>query len=66
MSNNKGVESLQKDVIRLRKKCIEFQRGLENKKEALRQFSALIKKLLSENRITKEEIGEFLKKKKKL
>ncbi len=65
-SNLNIQSSYQKDINRLRKKCITLNHINSLRKHQITQFNMLVKKLLDENRITKEEVGVFIKSKKEI
>ncbi len=60
---NKAISSLQKDINRLRKVCDKFNKSNTLRKYQTTQFNLLIKKLLKEGRISKDEVREFIKSK---
>lgn len=61
MENNNTIKSgLQKDINRIKKRCDEYQIANTLRKYQISQFNLLIKKLLNEGRITKEEIAEYI------
>lgn len=63
MSENKINSSLQKIINRLRSNCITLGESNRLRKKQIHQFHLLLDKLLQENRITKEEISQFIHKK---
>ena len=65
MNYEKGYFSLQKDVQRLKYTCTKIFECNKLRKGLITQFDMFIKKLLDENRITKEEISQFMDKKPK-
>ena len=60
---SKTKSKLTKEINRASSFCKSFQKSNEDKKEAIRKYDSFIKKLLSENRITKEELAKFITKK---
>jgi len=67
MENEAKISSsLQKDINRLRKTCTELSESNRLRKLQIKQFDLFIKKLLSEDRITTEEISMFMDKKKNI
>ena len=54
--------SYQKDINRIRKKCNKLYISNALRKYQISQFDIFIKKLIKENRITKEEISQFMEK----
>ena len=61
---DKAVSSLQKQLNRIRKKCLMYQEANDLKKLQIQQFNKLLIKLYSEDRITVAEIREFTVRKK--
>lgn len=61
---DKAVSSLQKQLNRIRKKCLMYQEANDLKKLQIQQFHKLLVKLYSEDRITVGEIREFTVRKK--
>ena len=62
-NNSKGMSSLQKDINRLKKRCKDLNDSNILKKHQIRQFDTFIKILLKNERITKDEISQFMEKK---
>ncbi len=56
----KTNSSLQKDINRMRKYCNLLTESNKLRKFQTSQFNNLIKKLLKEGRVTKEEVKEFI------
>ena len=55
--------SLQKQINRLRKYCVNLTDSNTLRKRHIQQFDSFIKKLLKEKRITKDELSSFMVKK---
>lgn len=62
-NTDKIKQNLQKDINRLRKTCTKLGESNKLRKYQIKQFNIFIKKLLEENRITKDEISQFMDKK---
>jgi 3-oxoacyl-[acyl-carrier-protein] synthase III len=62
-NSDKIRQSLQKDINRIRKTCTQLGESNKLRKHEIKQFNMFIKKLLKENRITKDEISQFMDKK---
>ena len=60
---DKIMSTLQKDINRLKGTCARLDKSNTLRKHQITQFNLLVKKLLSEGRITKDEISEFIEKK---
>jgi hypothetical protein len=60
----KMSSSYTKDIFRLRKNCIMFQKSTEKRKKYIIDLNDFIKKLLKEKRISKKELKLFFKKNK--
>ena len=60
---NKTISTFQKKINRLRNTCTSLMISNKNRKHQISQYNLFIKKLLSEKRITKEEISEYMNKK---
>lgn len=60
---NKIKSSLQKDINRLRETCTVLNESNKLRKYQISRFNCLVKKLLNENRLTVEELREFMDKK---
>jgi len=54
--------SYQRDINRIRNKCNKLYISNALRKYQISQFDIFIKKLIKENRITKEEISQFMEK----
>ena len=61
---SKISSTLSKDINRLREKCNNYRNMNDDRKYLITQYDKFIKKLIKEDRITKEEIGIFIKKRK--
>jgi len=57
--------SLDKDIHRLRKTCTKLFESNKLRKLQITQFNLFIKKLLLENRITVEELSQYILKREK-
>ena len=62
----KTNSTFQKDITRLRKTCIKLNISNTLRKHQITQFNLFIKKLLKENRITKEEVSQYMEKRKNI
>lgn len=62
-NSDKINSSLSKIINRLRHNCIILDKSNRLRKYQIQQFNLFITKLLQENRITKEEISQFIHKK---
>jgi hypothetical protein len=60
---DKTNSSFQKDVNRLKKKCHEYQRTIAMNKNFKAQALSFIDVMLKANRITKEDLKPYFKKK---
>ena len=63
MSNAKSDSSYTKQINRLRKHCAEISEANIFRKYQIHQFNLLVKKLLSEGRISVDEIKGYFEKK---
>jgi hypothetical protein len=59
----KTHSELQRKINALREKCTTYTNACTLRKRQITQFNLLIKKLLTEGRITKQEVHEFIIKK---
>jgi hypothetical protein len=63
----KGIDktnsSYQKDVNRLRKRCHEFQESIQMKEQYQWQAFAFIRDMLSQGKITKDDLRPYFKRK---
>lgn len=57
--------AFQKKLERVRKRCNEYHKALEDRKEYVRQTYQFIRMLLEQKKVTKEELSTFYKGKKK-
>ncbi len=60
LENSKTMSSLHKDINRLRNVCTKINECNKLRKYQITQFNLFIKKLLLEERITKDEISKFM------
>ena len=58
------VSVLSKDIVRLKKICTTLGASNTRRKYQITQFHTLIRKLLSEGRLTIDEVAVFITKKK--
>ncbi|MCK9574796.1 MAG: hypothetical protein WC979_02925 [Candidatus Pacearchaeota archaeon] len=63
-SESKTRSAYQKDINRLRKTCVKLNLSNELRKYQIHCFDSFIKQLLSEKRITKKEISDYMIKRK--
>ena len=63
-TSGKIASSLQGDINRLRRVCKNLSKSNLDRKRQITKFDTLIKKLLGEGRITKEELSQFMSKRK--
>lgn len=61
----KTRSSLQKQINRLECFCNRYRRANDARKIQIQQFNNLIRFLISENRITKDEVSQFIHRKEK-
>ena len=54
---------MQKQMNRIKDKCLMYQESNDLKKLQIKQFHNLLNKLIDEKRITLDEIGEYIVKK---
>ncbi len=64
--DKKNISQLQRDLNRVKETCNKFRKSNDDRKKQITDLSKFLDKLLKEERITKEEIGEFLKKRRNL
>ena len=57
------IEQLRNRIVHLKKLATKYNKAIQKRKKALKQYSDLCDWLLDNNRVTKKELSHFIKRK---